>query len=144
MDYCFEFHGLSWSCDDELCVSNVARQSDPIQQPDEVPDEIELPPVAAGLRETGPCVMVVVPRPAHRGRREYSDVAALVADVELAVTDRVAERVHRPGRMVECEDPGEPPQRIPPTKPCTDCVSKTADDSRNDDAEPVPGRSSGR
>ncbi len=122
-----------------VVVADVADESDTVEQPDEIPDEIELPPLSAGLREAGPGVMVVVPRPAHGGRRENSDVAALVANVELAVTDRVAERVHHPGRMVEYEDPGEATPEDPSDEAVHRLSGKATDHSRNDDARQYHG-----
>ena len=52
--------------------------ADAVEQADEVSGQIELPPVPPGLGQCGPGVMVVVPRPAHRGRRQGTDVAAAV------------------------------------------------------------------
>src|SRR6202000_1666443 len=59
-------------------VPHVLHQTQPIEQPDEVSGQIELPPVPGGLGQRGAGVMVVVPRPTHRGWREGTDVAAAV------------------------------------------------------------------
>ena len=54
------------------------------------------------------------------------------------------ERVHRPRRMVEREDPCETAPEDAADEAVNRLGRKTADDTGNDDAEPAPARSSGR
>ena len=62
-------------------------------------------------------MVVVVPRLAERDPREPPDVARLVGGLEPAPAEEVADRVDRPGDVVEQEDADGPPQTSPPRKP---------------------------
>src|SRR5829696_2844381 len=65
---------------------------------------VDLPPAQAVHRRARERVVVVVPGLAEGERREPEDVGRVVVDVEAAGAEEVADRVDRPGDVVQQED----------------------------------------
>ncbi len=94
---------------------DVPDQAELLQQHDHHAGRVghPLPEAQAVKGRGGERVVVVMPRLAHRERRQPEDVARLILDVEAPATEEVADGVDRPGHVVQDEhaDQAGPQQR---------------------------------
>src|ERR1700722_10135056 len=88
-------------------ADDVPGQSDPRHRQNQDPRDVELIPAEPVKRRAREGVVVVVPGLPERERRQPPDVGRQVVDVEPAAAEDVADRVDRPGDVVNEEDPDE-------------------------------------
>ena len=113
-------------------ANDVPREMHLRERRDDHPGGVDLPPPQAVVSRPRERVMVVVPGLSEREHGEPCDVRRLVLDVEPAPAEEVADRVHRPGDVVNEEDPHEAAPDVPEHRPAQrEAVEDEAGDCRD-------------
>ena len=110
---CARFYAASFCCwRSGRDLDDVPGQPHPPHPADQPRRRVDLPPAQPVPRRARERVVVVVPALAEREQRQPEHVGRVVVDVEPARAEEVADRVDRPGDVVQREDPHRPaPQR---------------------------------